>query len=70
MEIKPSYPALFVGLLLIVGAAFLPIDRDAVRRHTLDKMTRDALSAVGPDGAVVGSVRVVVLDEDGWAPEV
>ncbi len=60
MEIKPSYPALFVGLLLLVGAAFLPIDRDVVRRHTLDGMARDALGAVGE--GVVGPVRLDFTD--------
>lgn len=58
MEIKPSYPALIVGLLLIVGASFLPIDRDAVFAHKVEGLTSEVLGEIKPTDRPVGAVRL------------
>lgn len=59
---RPNYLAAGIGVLLIIGSAWLPIDPAAVREQTVLHLARDAVKAVKPKAntppvAVVFSVE-------------
>ncbi len=58
MEIKPSYPALVIGLLLIIGASVLPIDRGAVFDHQVDGLFPEVIAELEPADGPIGPVRL------------
>lgn len=60
MHSKPSFVALAIGALVLVGVGFLPIDEGDVRRHTLDRLARGALDGVADATQPARPVRLAV----------
>lgn len=46
---RPNWIAAGIGLALIIGAAWLPVDPSAVRERTIERIARDAIKAVKPE---------------------
>lgn len=54
MSTRSTLIALALGALALVGASLLPIEDDIVRRHTAERLTRQALATLA-DGASTGA---------------
>ncbi|MCB9528471.1 MAG: Na+/H+ antiporter NhaC family protein [Myxococcales bacterium] len=60
MPARSTLVVLALGVLAIIGAALLPIDAASVRRHTADRLTRDALGALVEEPEATRPVRLTV----------